>query len=107
MRDGLCASFVSARLRDGVLSLLNSARRDCENASDGETSDSQISMLNSGCLRQFLRIADPDHTPALDNVMTIGNSGERLHILVDDEDRLAAGAQALQRPPDFFTHQRR
>src|SRR5262249_22623900 len=74
---------------------------------DFPASNSQISMLYSGCLRQFLRIADPHHTPALDDVMAVDDPGQCFHIFVDDQDRLAACAQPLQRTPDFITHQRR
>lgn len=73
------------------------------NAASKDTADdelrflnSQISMLNSGRVRQFVRVADPHDTPALNNVMAIGDAGQGFHVLIDDEDRLAASAQTLQ-----------
>ena len=39
--------------------------------------------------------------------MPVGKRDQPLDILVDDQDGLPAGAQRVEAPPDFLTHQRR
>src|SRR5262249_53890141 len=68
---------------------------------DFPASNSQISMLYSGCLRQFLRIADPHHTPALDDVMAGGEPGQCVSHFFCEHGRFGPFAQTLQRTADF------
>src|ERR1700733_8617072 len=68
-------------------------------------SDAEIAVLYVGRSRQDLRIPRPDHAAAFDDVMAIGNAGERVHVLVDDQDRLPAFAQEFQATPNLFTDQ--
>src|SRR5262249_53295696 len=47
-------------------------------------SHSQVSMLNLRCFRQFARVTDPHHPPALNDVVAICYTGQSFHILVDN-----------------------
>src|ERR1700728_3316576 len=69
-------------------------------------SDAKITMLHIDGVRQFRRASRPHHAAALDNDMAVGDSGQRVDVLVDDQDRLAGGAQALQATPDLVADQR-
>ena len=46
-------------------------------------------MLHVGRGGELGRGAAPHHAAALDEVVAVGDAGQRLDVLVDDQDRLA------------------
>ena len=56
--------------------------------------NAQIAVLNIRRVGQFVRAAGPHHAAALDDVVAVGDAGERVDVLVDDQDRLARRAQS-------------
>src|ERR1700719_136882 len=55
----------------------------------GSCSDAEIAVLNIDRAGQVPRVAGPHHAAAFDNGVAVGDAGQRLHVLVDDQDGLA------------------
>src|SRR6188768_4130164 len=51
-------------------------------------SDAEILVLHLGRRRQLSRSARPHHPAPLDQIMPVGDAGQRLDVLVDHQDRL-------------------
>src|SRR5437762_3995755 len=69
--------------------------------------NAQILMLNLRRRRQLRRGAGPHHPAPLDQIMPVGDAGERRDVLVDHEDRLAGGLEPRQALPDLGANERR
>src|SRR5690348_5619779 len=78
-----------------------------EESVTGKYSDPEIAVLDIGRGRQFLRAARPNNAAALDDVVPVGDPGQRIDVLVDDQDRLPGCAQELETAPDLVADQRR
>src|SRR5262245_7157520 len=75
--------------------------------SPDKRSDPQIAVLHLGGRGQLGGGAAPHHTATLDQVVMVGEPGERSHVLVDYQDRLAPGPELAEAAPDFLADQRR
>ena len=51
--------------------------------------------------------AFPDDLATLDDIVAVADTGQRVDVLVDDQDRLSARLQAFEALPDFLADQRR
>src|SRR5712691_119049 len=69
--------------------------------------DPEIALLNIVACREVGRAAAPDHPAFLQHIVYFRDAGQRLHVLVDDENRQPFGLQALDRAVDLRAHQRR
>src|SRR5262249_14293349 len=67
----------------------------------------EIPMLDIGCRGKLVRRSGPGDTAAFDDVVAIRDLDQRIDILVDDQDRLAASLERREAPPDFLADQRR
>src|SRR5205814_2407019 len=70
-------------------------------------SDSKVAVPEGGIGAQRRRIALPHHAALLEDEVAVGEGGDRLDVLVDEEDRQSLGAQAPQAAPDLLTDERR
>src|SRR5205823_6098395 len=64
-------------------------------------SDAKILVLHVGRCGKRRRIARPHHLTALDDVVPVGDAGQRRDVLVDHQDRLAGGLEPRQARPDL------
>src|SRR6267142_2212849 len=67
---------------------------------------SEIPVLNVGARAELGRGAAPHHPPLLQHVVMIGQPRERLHVLVDEQDREPLGLEPLEAAPDLAADQR-
>ncbi len=67
----------------------------------------QIAVLQRHVGLERRRIAGPHHLALLDDVVAVGDAGQGLDVLVDDEDRLALGFELFERVPDLDADERR
>src|SRR6266446_10158091 len=72
----------------------------------GPSSDSKIPVLDVFVRGQLRRRAAPDDAASLEDVMGVGDAGERADVLVDEQDGLARGFHALEAAPDLGADQR-
>src|SRR2546425_10106883 len=63
--------------------------------------DSEVAMLDILACREVGRAAAPDHPAFLQHIVYFCNASQRLHVLVDDENRQAFGLQPLDRAVDL------
>src|SRR5438132_2870281 len=64
-------------------------------------------MLNVLARAKLGRRAGPHDASLLENVVDVGDAGQRAHVLVDDQNRLAGALQALETAPDLRADERR
>src|ERR1700683_2809805 len=69
-------------------------------------SNSKITVLDFSRTGQIGRVAGPYHAATFDDGVSVGDAGERIDVLVDDQDGLASGAQTLQAAPDLVADER-
>src|SRR6266850_2245178 len=69
--------------------------------------DPEIALLDIVACRELDRAAAPDYPAFLQHIVYFRDAGQRLHVLVDDENRQPFGLQPLDRAVDFRPHQRR
>src|SRR5712691_10633867 len=67
----------------------------------GSESDSKIPVLDVFVRGQLRRRAPPDDPAFFEDVVGVGDAGQRADVLVDDQDGLAGGFHALETAPDL------
>src|SRR5258708_16995242 len=72
-----------------------------------KASDPEIAAPDAVILAQRNRIPLPDDAALLDDVMAVGDAGERREVLVDDEDGEAKRLEAREAGPNLGADQRR
>src|SRR5687767_11427416 len=72
----------------------------------GLRSYAEVLMLHVGAGAQLHRRPVPHHAALFEHVVMIGQAGQRLHVLVDQEDRQAAALEPLEARPDLVTDER-
>src|SRR4051812_26966134 len=70
-------------------------------------SHSEVAMLYVFALRELRRGAGPHDASLLEHVMRVGHARERLHVLVDQQNRLPRGLHPFDAPPDLGADERR
>src|SRR5260221_12130164 len=76
-------------------------------ASDSKASHPEIAPPDAFIFAQRRRIPLPDDAALLDDVMAVGDPGERREVLVDDQDGEAERLEAREAAPDLGADQRR
>src|SRR5258708_28038713 len=76
-------------------------------ASDSKASHPEIAPPDAVIAAQRRRIPLPDDAALLDDVMAVGEAGQRGEVLVDDQDGEAERLEAREAAPDLGAHQRR
>src|SRR5260370_40526812 len=76
-------------------------------ASDSKASPREIAPPDAFIAAQRRRIALPDDAALLDDVMAVGDAGQRREVLVDDQDGEAERLEAREAAPDLGADQRR
>src|SRR2546425_10004183 len=106
--------FAAPRNDDSEVGLVASTwRRDCGGfsairpVSGMPRSNAQMAFLDRARGFQLRRAAGPHHPSALDDVVPVGDAGEGLDVLVDQQDRLAGGLEPGQAAPYLGAQQRR
>jgi hypothetical protein len=66
-----------------------------------------VAELDVGRRPQRGGTAGPHDPALLDDVVPVGDAGQRLDVLVDDEDGLPGGLERFQAPPDLRSDERR
>src|SRR5436190_23935277 len=69
-------------------------------------SDAEIPLLDVAGSCELRGGPGPHHLTLLDDVVAVGNSGERLDVLVDEQDREPGGLEAGKAAPDLGAYQR-
>src|SRR5882762_6206310 len=67
----------------------------------------EIALLDIVACREVGRAAAPDHPAFLQHIVYFRDASQRLHVLVDDENRQPFGLQPLDRAVDLRPYQRR
>src|SRR5208282_3141068 len=67
----------------------------------------EIAVLQLDVLAQRLRRPVPDDLALLQNIVALRDTGQRIDVLVDDEDRLARRLERAEAAPDLAAHPRR
>src|SRR3989454_11370952 len=69
--------------------------------------DSEVAMLDILACGKLGRGPGPHHAALFQHIVYVRDAGQRLHVLVDDENRQPFGLQPLDRAVDLGAHQRR
>src|SRR4051812_13612433 len=67
----------------------------------------EIALLHLGARLERCGVAAPDHLALLEHEVAVGELGQRLDLLVDDDDRQASAFQRVQPGPDLLAYDRR
>src|SRR5262245_44506674 len=68
---------------------------------NGPGSDLQIALPHRRIGGERGRAAGPHRVALLDHHVAVGDAGERLEVLVDEQDRLALGLEPAETRPDL------
>src|SRR5207302_11520213 len=71
------------------------------------SSHAHIPVLHVGGARQFRRGAAPDDPAPLDEIMPVGDAGEHVDVLVDQQDGKPGALELPEASPDLGADQRR
>src|SRR5712691_8373992 len=72
----------------------------------GPSSDSKIPVLDVFVRGQLGRRTSPHDAALFEDVVGVGDAGQRADVLVDDQDGLAGGLHPLEATPDLRADQR-
>src|SRR5690242_9090264 len=74
--------------------------------SETSSSDAEIAVLDVGRFRELRRRTAPHDATALDHVVAVGEAGQGLHVLVDNQDRKTLHLELAEAAPNLLPDQR-